>query len=188
MSNQFYLRPELFIIDGAENPQVFNSFTTNGPESACLRESAWSDRDNQNCFTSWSWDLTKCTDMLPFKINNKVASGLFTQTSSLAASRGILPGCRYTMHFSDGCMYLFAVTDLQHQPLYEEMGSFTWTRLSRTSSTDSIGGNNMNATLQLQPQDAPEWGSVWIAREKFDGSFQSGLGIATFSIVCSEPQ
>jgi hypothetical protein len=80
-------------------------------------------------------------------------------------------------------MYLFAVTDLQHQPLYEEMGSFTWTRLSRTSATDSIGGNNMNATLQLQPHDAAEWGSIWVAREKFDGSFQSGLGIATFSIV-----
>ena len=36
------------------------------------------------CFGSWSWDVTKCTDMLPFSVESRVIRGTFMQVSSAA--------------------------------------------------------------------------------------------------------
>lgn len=200
MSNAFSLRPELLYAnengsaDGTQhiNTDLFNSISNNGEDSACLRAGR-ADSTNPGdapCFSSWSWDSTKCTDMMPFKVQQKQISGAFTQVSSFAMARQIVIGCFYTLSFDNNCNYVLNVGNLpRSHTIYTEFGSFNWTRASRTSATDGVGGNNMYATLELANQqtttaggEPDTWGSVWTARLRFEGSFQSRLGIATFKI------
>jgi len=200
MSNAFSLRPELLYdnVDGSGddaqhiNTELFNSISNNGEDSACLRagRANITNPGDAPCFSSWSWDATKCTDMMPFKVQQKQISGAFTQVSSFAMARQIVIGSPYTLSFDNNCNYVLKVGNLsKSHTIYTEFGSFNWTRASRTSATDGVGGNNMYATLELANQQAttvggePDtWGSVWTARLRFEGSFQSRLGIATFKI------
>ena len=199
MSDSFALRPEILRAhaDSDElsdiNPHVFNSISEKGEDSSCLRAFETGGNDgfgddgfgnNGSCFSSWSWDMTKCTDMLPFKVNNKTATGVFMQVSSLAMSHNILPGCLFELRFTPSCEYVLKVLNLDKTAIaHQESGAFNWTRASRTSPTDAIGGNNMYATLELSPENGMDtWGSVWLARLRFEGSFQSKLGIATIVI------
>ena len=46
--------------------------------------------------------MTRCTDMMPFSVQGLKCIGFFTQVSSLAASRNILVGSKYMLHF-DKC-------------------------------------------------------------------------------------
>ena len=200
MSNAFSLRPELLyenVDESADehqhlNTQLFNGISNTGEDSACLRAGR-DDSTNAGdapCFSSWSWDSTKCTDMMPFKLQQKQVSGVFTQVSSYAMARQIVIGCPYTLSFDNNCTYVFKVGNpTGSHTIYTEVGSFNWTRASRTSATDGIGGNNMYATLELANRqvttgngESDTWGSVWIARLRFEGSFQSRFGIASFVI------
>ena len=203
MSTEFTLRPVSYGSDGRrwrvteeeeEEKDVFNNIRA--AASVCLRNGR---ADEGPCFGSWSWDETRCTDALPFKVEGRVAVGIFTQVSSRAMALGIYPGSRYVLSFLTGCSYRFdawGVTDPGALPVVSERGSYNWTRASRTSATDGIGGNNAHATLECDgggdgadaDADATTtpgkpWSSVWIARERLEGSFQCALGFATFEIV-----
>lgn len=220
MSNEFTLRPANLTTtrtarrgtgpvsgddDNAnQDPNVFNN--TTAASSVCVRaaRAGHGRSDEGPCFGSWSWDETRCTDALPFKVEGRVATGIFTQVSSRAMALGIYPGSRYVLSFATGCTYTFdvwGVTDLGAPPTRRESGSYNWTRASRTSSTDGTGGNNAHATLECDGgghagdtggavglayprRDAPAFtSSVWIARSRFEGSFQCALGFATFRLV-----
>lgn len=200
MSTEFTLRPASFTLrtgGGDDTPgrrgagddeDVFNN--TRAGASVCSRaaRAGHGRADEGPCFGSWSWDETRCTDALPFKVEGCVAVGIFTQVWSRAMALGVYPGSRYVLSFLTGCTYRFdawGVTDPGALPVLSERGAYNWTRASRTSATDGIGGNNAHATLECDggDADAKAWSSVWIARERFEGSFQCALGFATFRIV-----
>lgn len=169
-----------------EDPVVFYGMDLNPQSTACARGEKFDD----SCFYSWSWDMTRCTDMLPYSVQGLHAFGYFTQISSLAASKGIQVGCRYMLHFdqcgSHGCKYKLVVFH-GDGAVYTETGFYNWTRSSRYDPNDGIGGANKQATVEFEPA-APllpqqrTYGSTWIARERYDGSFQSQLGFATFTM------
>jgi hypothetical protein len=68
------------------------------------------------------------------------------------------------------------------------VGDYNWTRISRTDPNDGMGGANIQASIQFTPtsprmrRPLNDWGSIWIARERFSGSWQSVLGFATFEL------
>lgn len=163
--NGFALRPaEIECDEGA----VYN-----GSEPGCVR-------DESELVSSWSWDMTKCTDMLPFDVHGRTVKGAFLQVSSAAMHRGIYVGSSYELRFEKKpqCNYEMRVLSPDGtRVVYQEAGPYNWTRASRTSATDGIGGNNMHATLVLTSGD-----TLWIARERFHGTFQSHFGIASFDV------
>lgn len=169
-----------------EDPQVFHGMDINPQSTACARGETFDD----SCFYSWSWDMTRCTDMLPHSVQGKRAAGYFTQISSLAASKGIQVGCPYVLLFdrcgSHGCKYELVVFG-GGAPIHTEAGYYNWTRASRYDPNDGIGGANKQATVEFEPAvpllpQQRTYGSTWIARERDDGSFQSQLGFATFTL------
>jgi hypothetical protein len=185
MSSQFPLRPQVLrtveSVRGCnpptttytpENPAVFHGMDLYPPSTDCLHGQAW----NEECFKSWSWDLTMCTDMMPFKIMGMKVNGVFTHVSDVARSVGIDIGTRYEMTFVSKCDYTFRTQS------HLEEGKYKWTRASRTSATNGGGGNNRHATLQFNPQGDAVWDTLWVARERFAGSFQSKFGFATFQM------
>lgn len=169
------LRPEVITGDD-EDGAVYN----NMKDVACTR-STTSDIGSA-CFSSWSWDETKCTDMLPFSLEGRSVRGMFMQVSSLAMSQGVSPGSLYELSFPSKCSFVLRLSGTRRA----RTGAYNWTRASRTSPTDGKGGNNIYGTLELTFDDepggeaAPMASSVWIAREREQGSLQSNLGIATF--------
>jgi hypothetical protein len=172
-----------------EDPAVFNGMDMYPPSTDCLRGQPWS----EECFKSWSWDLTTCVDMMPFKIMGMRVTGVFTAVSSLARSIGIDVGSRYEMVFW-GCNYTFRTVGSEHDLVevaaatgFSETGSYDWTRASRTSATNGGGGNNRFATMEFSPEGGVEWDTLWDARERFSGSFQSKYGFATFQMVPADP-
>lgn len=170
-----------------EDPAVFHGMDLNPQSTACARGEKFDD----SCYYSWSWDMTRCTDMLPYSVQGLHTVGYFTQISSLAASKGIQVGCRYMLTFhkcgSQGCKYELVVFT-GATPVYRESGYYNWTRSSRYDPNDGIGGANKQATVEFEPAipllpQQSTYGSTWIARERFDGSFQSPWGFATFTIL-----
>ena len=169
-----------------EDPVVFYGMDLNPQSTACARGETFDD----SCFYSWSWDMTRCTDMLPYSVQGLRAVGYFTQISSLAASKGIQVGCTYVLTFhqckNEDCQYKLVVF-AGSVPVYTESGYYNWTRSSRYDPNDGIGGANSQATVEFEPAvpllpQQRTYGSTWIARERYDGSFQSQLGFATFTI------
>jgi hypothetical protein len=163
-----------------DDPAVYNGMDLEPQSTACMRGAAFDD----NCFYSWSWDMTKCTDMMPFSVQGLSATGTWMQISSLAASRGIQVGTTYKLYFgrvSPGSECLYA---LHTSTGYRERGVFNYTRLMRADPNDGTGGANKQATIEFAPHHhgVKPWGSIWIARERFSGSLQSPFGIATFTI------
>jgi hypothetical protein len=120
--------------------------------------------------------------MLPYSVGGSVARGQFIQISSLAASNGIEVGTPYTLHFGvlrgPSCQYMLVT------PHFVERGMYNWTRLMRADPNDGQGGANKSATIEFQPEKnlRGSWGSLWLARERYSGSWQSPLGIATFTL------
>jgi hypothetical protein len=176
------LRPNV-IMGAAAAAAVYNNM---GDDTCTLTTSNLA----SPCFGSWSWDVTKCTDMLPFSVESRVIRGTFMQVSSVAMALEVTPGSVFELSFPTKCSFrlrIFNPTDMRI-PVVRAHGPYNWTRASRTSPTDGIGGNNMYATLELSAADddapaPPMASSVWIAREKEEGSFQSDLGIASFTFV-----
>lgn len=178
------LRPNI-IVGAAASAAVYN----NMGDATCT--STPTSNLASPCFGSWSWDVTKCTDMLPFSVESRIIRGTFMQVSSAAMALGVTPGSVYELSFPAKCFFrlrIFNPSDLR-VAVVRAHGLYNWTRASRTSPTDSTGGNNMYATLELSAaadDDAPAppmASSVWSAREREEGSFQSDLGIATFAFV-----
>lgn len=169
-----------------EDPAVFHGMDLQPQSTACARGEVFDD----TCFYSWSWDMTRCTDMLPFSVQGLQCIGYFTHISSLAASRGIQVGCKYMLQFDKcagtACPYRFLVFG-GAGVIFEERGVYNWTRASRYDPNDGTGGANKQATVQFEPTGANmhgrTYGSTWIARERFDGSWQSPLGFATFTLL-----
>lgn len=172
-----------------EDPAVFHGMDLQPQSTACARGEPFDD----SCYYSWSWDMTRCTDMLPYSVQGLRVVGYFTQISSLAASKGIQVGCQYSLHFdtcsnqTNGCKYKLVVFSADG-PVYQETGFYNWTRSSRYDPNDGMGGANKQATVEFEPAvpllpQQRTYGSTWIARERFDGSFQSQLGFATFTIM-----
>jgi len=169
------LRPEVIAGDD-EDGAVYNNMR----DVACTRSPT--SNIGSACFSSWSWDETKCTDMLPFSLEGRAVRGMFMQVSSLAMSLEVTPGSLYELSFPSKCSFVLRLKGTRRA------GSYNWTRASRTSPTDGKGGNNIYGTLELTFDDggggaaeaAPLASSVWIAREREQGSLQSNLGIATF--------
>lgn len=161
-----------------DDPAVYYGIELNPQDTACARGAPFDDA----CFYSWSWDLTRCSDMLPYSVQGSVASGEFIQVSSLAASKRIQVGTPFTLYLGPltgaTCRYTLVT------PPYTEQGVYTWTRLMRADPNDGQGGANKQATIQFEPQGNfhKSWGSLWIARERYAGSWQSPLGIASFTL------
>lgn len=161
-----------------DDPAVYNALDLQPQSTACSRPQPFSD----SCFYSWSSDMTRCTDMLPYSVQGVTITGTFMQISSLAASRGIRVGTQYKLQFGHltgkACHYFLNADG------YTESGVFNYTRLMRADPNDSIGGANKQATISFQPTHphTQPWESVWIARERFSGSLQSPFGIATFTM------
>ena len=100
----------------------------------------------------------------------------------------------YTIAFgpcngSAQCQYLLRIfpSPAEQKVLYEEIGLYNWTRATRSSALDSRPGHNTMATCAFTPVSvAPEfvhtWDSLWIARQRNAGSFQSRWGIASFEL------
>jgi hypothetical protein len=156
-------------------------------DTACLKGQTFEDA----CFYSWSWDITKCTDMMPFNVGGWRAFGVFTQISSLAASLGVEVGSHYMLHFSAcsaaSCQYVLSIyTD--GMLVHKQSGDYNYTRSSRYDPNDGMGGANIQSTIEFGPTESTaarlhkDWGSLWIARERFSGSWQSCLGFATFEL------
>ena len=129
--------------------------------------------------------MTRCTDMMPYSVQGIGATGTFMQLSSLAASLGIQVGSTFQLSFGrtnskGACHYTL------HAGGHKESGVFHYTRLMRADPNDGTGGANKQATITFQPAHGSAWESVWIARERFSGSFQSPLGIATFTLWVPE--
>lgn len=159
-------------------------------ESACLQGQSFDDE----CFKSWSWDRTGCSDLVPFSVGGMKASGVFMQLSSDAMAEGVSIGNKYAITFgrcngAGQCQYLFRITSPHSgdKVLYEEVGLYNWTRATRSSPTDSRPAHNTMATCAFSPVSvSPEyvrgWDSLWIARSRFSGSLQSPWGIASFEL------
>lgn len=163
------------------DPAVYNGMDLSAQSTACARPAPFDDA----CFYSWSWDLTRCTDMMPYSVQGVTATGTFMQISSLAASLGIQVGSVFQLSFGrtskqGACHYMLKAG------AHQESGVFNYTRLMRADPNDGMGGANKQATVEFQPRHGAPWGSVWIARERFSGSFQSPLGIATFTLWVPE--
>jgi len=165
------------------DPAVYNGMDLAPQSTACSRPAPFDDA----CFYSWSWDVTRCTDMMPYSVQGVTATGTFMQISSLAASLGVEVGSPYQLSFGrtnkqGSCQYML------HAGRHKEAGVVNYTRLMRADPNDGTGGANKQATVTCQPAHSsrPAWESVWIARERFSGSFQSPLGIATFTLWLPE--
>lgn len=181
---------------------VWDGMRLQPAETTCLRTTQ--QQFNDAAFASWSWDTTSCVDMLPFTVSGWTSRGIFTQISSYAAALGIQVGTRYAIRFGPcDCMqatatdthsscastYEFEAYDDQGAVLHSQRGDYNWTRVSRHDPNDGIGGANMQASVQFKPlqprmrHPLHDWGSIWIARERFAGSWQSVLGIALFTLT-----
>lgn len=216
MSDFFMLRPQEFreveSMRGCSptetkytpvEPAVWYGMDLQPQETACLRSQPFNDA----AFASWSWDVTKCVDMMPYSVTGWAVRGLFTQISSYAAALGIEVGSQFTLHFGPttcdphstrthaacAAQYLLRVypphaTSLD-APVHEQRGDYNYTRVMRTDPNDGMGGANIQASVQFTPTWPPlkrplhDWGSIWIARERFSGSWQSILGFATFDLL-----
>lgn len=207
------LRPQQFIeverVQGCDpvtteysevDPVVWDGMRLQPAETTCLRTTAA--QFNKAAFASWSWDNTSCVDMLPFTVSGWSSRGIFTQISSYAAALGIQAGTRYSLRFGPcDCMqatdthstcastYVFEAYNDQGAVVHSQRGDYNWTRVSRYDPNDGIGGANIQASVQFKPlqprmrRPLNDWGSIWIARERFSGSWQSVLGIATFDLA-----
>lgn len=213
MSDLFLLRPQEFreveSVKGC-NPSITDYTPVNSAvwygmelqpqETACLRSTPFNDA----AFASWSWDMTSCVAMLPFSVAGWAAHGIFTQISSYAAALNIEVGSRFTVHFGpiDCCptgtpthsscaaQYVLRVYDANGTRLvHQQRGDYNWTRVMRSDPNDGMGGANMQASVQFTPlqpllrSPLNDWGSIWIAHERFSGSWQSVLGFATFDLI-----
>ncbi|MCH9716169.1 MAG: hypothetical protein K0U52_03690 [Gammaproteobacteria bacterium] len=145
----------------------------NMPTHTCIDAEPW---DTQ-CLTDWSWELTTCSDMMPFKINGAIATGVFTGVSNWAKANGIHVGSNYKLSFAPvRCEYALVVDGV-----LKEMGMFHYERASH-SSISGGGGFHRAATLEFQPLVGEPWNTLWIANDRFAGSMQSKLGLAEFTI------
>lgn len=194
------------------DPEVWYTMDTRGPEyTACM--DCYDDLDNKPCASSWSWDMTRCTDMMPYLVGGMKATGVFMQTSSLANRQDIVIGSKYMLTFSkcqpgQNCEYEWVVLNARGDGVvHRERGWYNYTRASRYSATDGQGGANLQATIEFEPRESRDlmlgrsaqcgsvnkdddvhydspltWGSLWQARERFAGSFQSKYGFATFTL------
>lgn len=188
------LRPQLMYASSGsgleEDAAVFNGMDVAPAETACMRGQAW----DEECFKSWSWDVTNCTDMVPFSVANRRARGIFMQLSSDAMAEGVSLGNMYTITFGPcngaaQCQYLFRIfaDASESRVLYEEVGLYNWTRATRSSPLDSRPAHNTMATCAFSPVSVATayvrpWDSLWIARTRNGGSFQSPWGIASFEL------
>jgi hypothetical protein len=213
MSDLFLLRPQQFreveSVRGCNptvteytpvDPAVWYGMDLQPQETACLRSTPFNDA----AFASWSWDMTSCVAMLPFTVSGWTARGVFTQISSYAAALNIEVGSPFTIQFGpircaptvmvthSSCAAHYVLTVLNARGdhvVHQQRGAYNWTRVMRTDPNDGMGGANMQASVQFTPS-APtlksplhDWGSIWIARERFSGSWQSVLGFATFDLL-----
>lgn len=155
-----------------ENANVYNNMPAWHPP--CLSCSPW----DTVCLSNWSWDLTTCSDMLPFKVDGSVIHGVFRFVNNLSRSVGIDVGTNYTITFPEPCKYVFWLAGNA-----VEGGSFSYTRASHHSSSNGGGGYHRAATMELQPSEGQPWESLWVADERFSGMFQSKFGYAEFTIT-----
>lgn len=189
------LRPQPMYLAGSgleeEDAVVFHGMDVAPADVACMRGQAW----DEECFKSWSWDQTNCTDLVPFSVANKKARGVFMQLSSDAMAEGVALGSVYSITFAPcngaaQCQYLFRVfaDASEGRLLYEEVGLYNYTRATRSSPLDSRPAHNTMATCSFSPvsvatQYVRPWDSLWIARTRNGGSFQSPWGIASFELT-----
>lgn len=211
MSDFFLLRPQQFRdVDDVRgcnpptssyspvDPVVWNGMDLEPQETACV--TLRSQPFDETAFASWSWDMTSCVAMMPFTVSGWQATGIFTQISSYAAELGIQPGSKYLLlfgacdcdqktstHASCSSRYEFIVSN-STGVVHRQIGDYNWTRISRFDPNDGMGGANIQASIQFTPshprlrRPLDDWGSIWIARERFSGSWQSVLGFATFEL------
>ncbi len=150
-----------------------NAVYNNMPNHTCIDADPW---DTQ-CLTDWTWQLTTCSDMLPFKINGTIATGVFTGVSDWARALNIHVGSKYSLSFTPiECRYVFVVDEV-----VKEIGTFHYERAS-SSSISGGGGFHRAAELEFFPLAGEPWKTQWIANDRFAGSFQSKLGLAEFTI------
>ena len=182
---------------------VWDGMALQPQETACLRGEPF----NEAAFASWSWDVTSCVAMMPFTVSGWHATGIFTQISSYAAQLGIEVGSKYLLRFGPcdcdqasethaSCASVYELTVFRNSGsgsgsrnvVHRQVGDYNWTRISRTDPNDGMGGANIQASIQFTPtsprmrRPLNDWGSIWIARERFSGSWQSVLGFATFEL------
>jgi hypothetical protein len=192
MGDGFMLRPQLMYAGSGleEDASVFYGMDVEPASTACIQGQAW----NDECFKSWSWDRTACTDLVPFSVGGMKASGVFMQLSADAMAEGVSVGNAVSLTFgkcngAGQCQYLFRVhaSGSTDKVLYEEVGLYNWTRATRSSPTDSRPAHNTMATCAFSPVSVATeyvrpWDSLWIARSRYSGSFQSPWGIASFEL------
>lgn len=175
MATEYELRPAFVRQVGPENCDVYNNMPDNPP---CLSSNPW----DTVCLTNWSWDLTTCSDMMPFKVDGSVVTGVFRFVNNMSRANGIDVGTPYILRFPEPCQYV-----LQIGEYLVEVGSFSYSRASHESSSNGGGGYNQAATLLLKPSHGDAWESLWIATDRFSGTFQSKYGIAQFTITPLDP-